>query len=145
MDYPSIGSVCSGGRYDNLATYYTDKKLPGVGISIGLTRLYYQLKEAGLITKEENSVADVTIIPITDNLEYIYKYADVLRKNNIRVDVVYLDKFKQLMKYADRQNSPYVLIIGDQEIEKGIAILKNMETGNQQEVNDENIIKSLQF
>ncbi len=73
-DYPSIGSVCSGGRYDNLATYYTDKKLPGVGISIGLTRLFYQLKEANVIKTEESSVADITILPMTTNYAYICKY-----------------------------------------------------------------------
>lgn len=70
-DYPSIGSVCSGGRYDNLASYYTDKKLPGVGISIGLTRLFYQLREANIIKIDNNSVADITVLPMTENYEYV--------------------------------------------------------------------------
>ena len=131
-DYPSIGSVCSGGRYDDLASYYTDKKLPGVGISIGLTRLFYQLKEANVINDENNSVCDLVVLPMTDNLEYIYKFTNELRKNNIKIDICYLEKgFKQLMKYANKQNAPYVLIIGDNEIEKGIAIIKNMKTGEQ--------------
>ena len=133
-DYPSIGSVCSGGRYDNLASYYTEKKLPGVGISIGLTRLFYQLKEANILKSENNSVADITVLPLTDNYEYVYKIVNILRNKNVKIDVVYMDKFKQLMRYADRQKTPYVIIIGDDEIEKGIVILKNMENGEQIEI-----------
>lgn len=140
VDYPSIGSVCSGGRYDNLASYYTDKKLPGVGISIGLTRLFYQLKSANIIKEENNSVADITILPMTNNYEYVYNFASILRKNNVKVDIVYLDKFKQLIKYAGRQKTPFVLIIGDDEIEKGVAILKNMKTGEQEEITIVNIM-----
>lgn len=139
-DYPSIGSVCSGGRYDNLATYYTDKKLPGVGISIGLTRLFYQLQEANVIKTEESSVADITVLPMTTNYAYIYKYVNTLKKNNITVDMAFLDKFKQLIRYADRQKSPFALIIGDDEVEKGIALLKNMVTGEQKEVTLDNIV-----
>ena len=139
-DYPGIGSVCSGGRYDNLATYYTDKKLPGVGISIGLTRLFYQLKEANVIKTEESSVADITVLPMTTNYAYIYKYVNTLKKNNITVDMAFLDKFKQLIRYADRQKSPFALIIGDDEVDKGIALLKNMVTGEQKEVTLDNIV-----
>ena len=133
-DYPNLGSVCSGGRYDNLAEYYTDKKLPGVGISIGLTRLFYQLMEANIINKEESSVSDITILPMTENFEYVYKVSNILRNNNIKVDICYLDKFKQLMRYADRQKTPFVIIIGDNEIEKEAVTLKNMITGDQKEV-----------
>lgn len=133
-EYPSIGSVCSGGRYDNLASYYTDKKLPGVGISIGLTRLFYQLREANIIKIDNSSVADVTVLPMTTNYEYVYKFVNELRNKNIKVDVAFLDKFKQLMRYADRQRTPYVMIIGDDEVEKGIAILKDMKTGEQTEI-----------
>lgn len=139
-DSPSIGSVCSGGRYDNLASYYTDKKLPGVGISIGLTRLFYQLREANIIKNDNNSVSDITVLPMTENYEYVYKYVNILRNNDIKVDVVFLDKFKQLMRYADKQKTPYVIIIGDNEIEKEIAILKNMQTGQQTEITLDNII-----
>ena len=133
-EYPSIGSVCSGGRYDNLASYYTDKKLPGVGISIGLTRLFYQLREANIIKIDNSSVADVTVLPMTTNYEYVYKFVNELRNKNIKVDVAFLDKFEQLMRYADRQRTPYVMIIGDDEVEKGIAILKDMKTGEQTEI-----------
>lgn len=139
-DYPSIGSVCSGGRYDNLASFYTEKKLPGVGISIGLTRLFYQLRQANIIKQENNHVSDIIVLPLTENYEYIYSFVNILRGKNIKVDVVYLDKFKQLIKYADRQNVPYVLIIGDNEIEQGIAILKNMKTGEQIEVTFNNVL-----
>ena len=140
-DYPSIGSVCSGGRYDNLATYYTDKKLPGVGISIGLTRLFYQLKESKIIKEDNFSVADIVILPLTEHYDYIYNFSNKLMKENIRVDIVYLEKFKQLIKYADRKNIPFALIIGDDEYEKNIAILKNMKTGNQVEVSIDSIIE----
>ena len=140
-DYPSIGSVCSGGRYENLATYYTDKKLPGVGISIGLTRLFYQLKEAGVIKTTDSSVADITILPMTENYEYVYEFSNLLKRFGVRVDTAFLGKFKQLMRYADKQKTPYVLIIGDDEISKGVAVLKDMFTGLQTEVTLENIIE----
>lgn len=140
-DYPSIGSVCSGGRYENLATYYTDKKLPGVGISIGLTRLFYQLKEAGVIKTTDSSVADITILPMTENYEYVYKFSNLLKRFGVRVDTAFLGKFKQLMRYSDKQKTPYVLIIGDDEISKGVAVLKDMFTGLQTEVTLENIIE----
>ena len=142
-DYPGIGSVCSGGRYDDLATYYTEKKLPGVGISIGLTRLFYQLKEANLLKEQETSVSDIIVLPMTDNYEYVYRFVNELRQNNIKTDVCFINKgFKQLMKYADRQKCEHVVIIGDNEIEKNIVILKNMKTGEQIEVSCEEIVES---
>ena len=144
-DYPNIGSVCSGGRYDNLATYYTDKKLPGVGISIGLTRLFHQLKENKILKDEENNVSDVTILPLCDNQAYIDQYLKTLISNGIKVDIVYLDKFKQMIKYADKQNSPYALIIGEDEVTNNNAKLKNMKTGDQEEVNISNVVKKLQL
>lgn len=144
-DFPNIGSVCSGGRYDNLATYYTDKKLPGVGISIGLTRLFYQLKENKILTDEENNVSDVTILPLCDNHAYIDQYLKELISNGIKVDIVYLDKFKQMIKYADKQNTPYALIIGEDEVDKNIAKLKNMRTGDQEDVNVNTVVKKLQL
>ncbi len=140
-DYPNLGSVCSGGRYDNLATYYTDKKLPGVGISIGLTRLFYQLRESKIIKEDNSSVADIVILPLTEHYDYVYSFSNKLMKENLRVDVVYLDKFKQLIKYADKKNIPFALIIGDDEYKKNIAILKNMKTGDQIEVSLDSIIE----
>jgi len=140
-DYPSLGSVCSGGRYDNLATYYTDKKLPGVGISIGLTRLFYQLKESKIVKEDNCSVADIVILPLTEHYDYVYSFSNKLMKTNLTVDIVYLDKFKQLIKYADRKNIPFALIIGDDEYKNNIAILKNMKTGEQTLVSIDSIIE----
>ena len=141
VDYPGIGSVCSGGRYDDLASFYTSQKLPGVGISIGLTRLFYQLKEAGIIKSDTNSVSDVIILPMTENFNYVYKVASIFRQNNIKTDICYLNKFKQLMRYADRNNAPYVVIIGDDEIEKEVVTLKNMTTGDQKLVSLNNLVE----
>jgi len=141
VDYPGIGSVCSGGRYDDLASFYTDKKLPGVGISIGLTRLFYQLLEAGIIKSEETSVSDITILPMTDNFKYVYKVSNTFRENNIKVDICYLNKFKQLMRYADRQKTPFVIIIGDDEIENEVVTLKNMITGDQKQISLSNLFE----
>ena len=141
VDYPGIGSVCSGGRYDDLASYYTDKKLPGVGISIGLTRLFYQLLEAGIIKSEESSVSDITILPMTENFKYVYNVSNIFRENNIKVDICYLNKFKQLMRYADRQKTPFVVIIGDDEIKNEVVTLKNMTTGNQVQISINNLIE----
>ena len=141
VDYSGIGSVCSGGRYDDLASYYTDKKLPGVGISIGLTRLFYQLLEAGIIKSEETSVSDITILPMTENFKYIYKVSNMFRENNIKVDICYLNKFKQLMRYADRQKTPFVVIIGDDEITNEVITLKNMLTGNQKQISINNLVE----
>lgn len=140
-DYPSIGSVCSGGRYDNLASYYTDKKLPGVGISIGLTRLFYQLREANIIKSEESAVADVVVLPMTQDYEYVYKIVNDLRANEVKTDVCFMDKgFKHLIKYADKQNIEYSVIIGDNEVTNKTAVLKNMKTGEQKEVGQEDIV-----
>ena len=142
-EYPSLGSVCSGGRYDNLAEYYTDQKLPGVGISIGLSRLFYKLEEAGLIKVTKEKMADIIILPMTDNIKYINKYATHLRNNNLKVDTIYTEKFKQAIKYASRQGVKYALIIGEDEINKDCAILKDMESGTQVEVTLNNIIDNI--
>ncbi len=133
-DYPTIGSVCSGGRFDNLAEYYTDTKLPGVGISIGLTRLFYKLKEAGIITDDIKSLTDILIISLVDNYKYVYKVADILRRKK-RVNICYLEKgLKQQMKYADRLNSKYVVLIGDEELKNEEVTIKDMNNNKQEKV-----------
>ncbi len=144
-DYPSLGSICSGGRYDNLAEFYTDQKLPGVGISIGLTRLFDQLMDVGLIKDTNEKVSDVIVLPMTDNYQYISKFANYLRDNNFKVDTVYVNKFKQAIKYASRQGVKYALIIGDDEVAKNTAVLKNMNEGTQEEVTLENILKKIKM
>ena len=135
-NYRELGSVCSGGRYENLAEYYTDKKLPGVGISIGLTRLFYKLNELGLIKAEKYSMADILIVPMTENLEVPIKLANSLRELNINTEIYLNDKkLKAKMKYADKLKIPYVIVMGDDEINSNKVKIKNMETGEELETN----------
>ena len=131
-NYRELGSVCSGGRYENLAGNYTDKKLPGVGISIGLTRLFYKLNELNIIKAEKKSISEILIIPMTDNIEKTYKLATELRDLNINTEVYLNDKkLKAKVKYADKLEIPYIIVIGDNEIEEGKVKVKNMETGEE--------------
>ena len=136
LDHPEIGSVCSGGRYDNLAEYYTDRPLPGVGISIGLTRLFYVLNEQRMLNEERvMAPADVMIVPMTDDLEAAVRLATELRAQNIRVQL-YAEqkKFKAKMSYADKLGIPYVILIGEDEIAENIVAVKNMQSGNQEKL-----------
>lgn len=134
-NYRELGSVCSGGRYENLAEYYTDKKLPGVGISIGLTRLFYKLNELELIKAEKHSMADILIVPMTENMDKPIEIASELRKLDINTEVYLNDKkLKAKMKYADKLKIPYVLVIGDDEISSNQVKVKNMETGEETQV-----------
>ena len=134
-DYPYLGSVCSGGRYDSLAEYYTDKKLPGVGISIGLTRLFYQLMEANIINPSIKCTSDVIIVPMTDNYEYVYKVFNKLKDMDLKVNICFLDKgFKQKLRYAERLNNKYAIIIGDDEVDKNEVSIKNLKEFSQTSV-----------
>ncbi len=133
LDHPEIGSVCSGGRYDNLAEYYTDRKLPGVGISIGLTRLFFVLGDRSLLNPEyPASVSDVLIIPMTDDMAPAVKLATEFRENGVRAQI-YTEKkkFKAKIGYADKLNIPYAVFLGEDEIANGNATVKNMKTGEQ--------------
>ena len=136
----SFGSVCSGGRYDNLAENYIDKKLPGVGISIGLTRLFYKLQELNLIKADKRSISDVLIIPMVEDLKIPIEVANVLRNNGINTEI-YLNnkKLKAKFKYADKLEIPYVIVIGEDEIEKRVIKLKDMKTGKEKEINLDNL------
>jgi len=132
-EHPEIGSVCSGGRYDSLAEYYTDKALPGVGISIGLTRLFYVLQEQGMLSDEiVTAPADALIIPMTEDLAFAVKTATILRDAGVRVQL-YTEqkKFKAKMSYADRLGFPYIVLIGEDEIAQGKVALKDMQSGEQ--------------
>ncbi|MBQ7668656.1 MAG: histidine--tRNA ligase [Clostridia bacterium] len=143
-DYPKIGSVCSGGRYDNLAEYYTDRKLPGVGVSIGLTRLFYQFKEAGIIVPKQSSLAKVMIIPMTEDLSYSIKLASALREKGINTEVYYNQKsIKGKFNYANKLSIPYVVVIGDDEIKENKYTIKDMEKGEQQTVTLDELLKIL--
>ena len=132
-DHPEIGSVCSGGRYDNLAEYYTVKKLPGVGISIGLTRLFYVLGEQGMLNPDLNTApADVLILPMTEDLGAAIALATALRASGVRAQLHCEEKkFKQKISYADKLGIPYVIFLGDDEISAGVVACKDMATGEQ--------------
>lgn len=133
LDHPELGSVCSGGRYDNLAGYYIDKALPGVGISIGLTRLFYVLDEQGLLNPALPSApADALVLPMTDSPAAAIALAEQLRASGLRVQL-YCEqkKFKQKMAYANKLGVPFAVLLGEDEIKEGICSVKNMVTGEQ--------------
>ena len=132
INNPEIGSVASGGRYENLAGFYTDKKLPGVGISIGLTRLFYNLLDAGVIKDYKKPIVDYLIIPMDGVDEFTFNIYNQYLNENKKVEICMLDKnFKQKMKYANRLNVPYVIIIGENEKNNNEYVLKNMYDGSQ--------------
>ena len=133
LDHPEIGSVCSGGRYDNLAEYYTDKQLPGVGISIGLTRLFYVLGEQGMLNPElPTAPADALILPMTEDLSAAIAFATELRASGVRAQLHCEEKkFKQKISYADKLGIPYVIFLGEDEISAGVVACKDMTTGEQ--------------
>ena len=133
LDHPEIGSVCSGGRYDNLAEYYTDRQLPGVGISIGLTRLFYVLGEQGLLNPDlPTAPADVLILPMTAELSPAVTLATRLRAAGVRTQL-YTEqkKFKAKMSYAGKLGVPYVVFLGDDEIAGNVVACKDMTSGEQ--------------
>ena len=136
LDHPEIGSVCSGGRYDNLAGYYIDKALPGVGISIGLTRLFYVLDEQGLLNPELPSApCDVLILPMTGDAAPSIKTAEALRSAGIRVQLYgEQKKFKQKMAYANKLGVPFAVLLGEDEIAENKCSVKDMRTGEQQKL-----------
>ncbi len=133
LDHPEIGSICSGGRYDNLAEYYTDKQLPGVGISIGLTRLFFVLEDQGYLNDDLlTAPADVLVLPMTEDLSPAIAAATALRQAGLRAQLYTENKkFKQKMSYADKLGIPFVLLLGEDEINQGKVSLKNMTDGAQ--------------
>lgn len=142
--YPTIGSVCSGGRYDNLAQNYTARNLPGVGISIGLTRLFYQLREAGIIKTGSSTPSQILIIPMPDTLDYALNIATQIRKNGIATEVYLNDaKIAKKFGYADKLGIPFVVVIGEYEVNSGLLKLKKMQTGEQTEVRLEDILNKI--
>lgn len=141
-NYPKIGSVCSGGRYEDLASYYTDKALPGVGISIGLSRLFYQLNEAKIISSEEKSLVDLLIIPMDDCIHDGIKLLSELREKGVRVSVyTEFAKLKKKFKYADQTKVDYVIVLGEEEIKTRKYSLKNMRSGDQEEVTFDELVE----
>ena len=142
LDHPEIGSVCSGGRYDNLAGYYTDRQLPGVGISIGLTRLFYVLSEQNMLSETWNTApADVLVLPMTDDLTPAIELATELRQTGIRTQLyTEAKKFKAKIQYADKLSIPYVIFLGEDEIAAGALSVKDLKAGEQVSVSRENAI-----
>ena len=134
LDHPEVGSICSGGRYDNLAEYYTDKKLPGVGISIGLTRLFSVLEAQGYLNDGMNTApADVLVLPMTEDLTAAISFATALREAGVRAQLhCEKKKFKQKLSYADKLSIPYAAFLGEDEISQGKVTVKNLGSGEQQ-------------
>ena len=142
--YRQLGSVCSGGRYDNLSSYYTDKKMPGVGISIGLTRLFFQLNDKKIIEAGNKSISEVLIISMVDDFTKSIEIATKLRNAGINTQIYTNNaKIKNQFKYASRLNIPYVIVIGEDEIKENKISLKNMENGEQVSISIEEAIKVL--
>lgn len=140
--YKKMGSICSGGRYDNLTEYYTDRKMPGVGISIGLTRLFFQLMENELISANGQSISDVLVISMTEEYDMCVEVASRLRERGINTQVnLENQKIAKKFKYANNLNVKYVIIIGEDEIKNNVVTLKNMETGEQSTIKLEDAIE----
>ena len=147
VEHPELGSICSGGRYDNLTSYYSNQTMPGVGVSIGLTRLFDQLMDSGLLDRIQidTSISKVLIVDADNcNFEYITQVANQIRQSGISADVYYGDKqLKNKMKYANKLNIPYVIIIGENEKNNNQVTLKNMITGEQSLISIEETINQI--
>jgi histidyl-tRNA synthetase len=142
--YRKLGSICSGGRYDNLTEYYTDRKMPGVGISIGLSRLFFQLMDNQIISAENESISEVLVISMCEDYDMCAKVASKLRKNGINVQInIENQKVGKKFKYANNLNVKYVIIIGEDEIKNNVVTLKNMVTGEQETLKIEEAIKNI--
>lgn len=146
IDHPEIGSICSGGRYDNLAEYYTDKILPGVGISIGLTRLFFILNEQGMLNEERNTApADVLLLSMVEDLSPAVELATRFRNAGVRVQLYgEQKKFKAKMNYADKIGVPYVVFLGEDEIRDGVVTCKDMKSGEQTKLRFEETLQRVQ-
>lgn len=143
--YESIGSVCSGGRYENLSGNFSKKALPGVGLSIGLTRLFYQFQELGLVENYKEDFTDCLVIPMDESLNfYAIDIANKLKKEGLKVDI-YLEegKFKKKMNYADKINVKKVIIIGQEEYDKNLVSIKDMQKGDQISIDIDKILEYL--
>ena len=145
-EYKQLGSVCSGGRYENLAQNYTDKKLPGVGISIGLTRLFDQLNSLNLLSSDVKSIAKVLVFPMLEEKDICLKIATKLRNAGINTQIYFDDKkIKAKFKYADKLQIPFVIIIWEDEVLNNTVTLKNMETGEQETLQLEQAINKILY
>lgn len=140
-EYPEFGSVCGGGRYDNLAEYFTEQKLPGVGVSIGLTRLFDQLNEKGLIKNDKAATSRIAVLPLGDYFEIAYGLVSNLRNSNIAAEVLIAgDGLKKKLSIVSKKGIRFAAILGENEIKNKVITVKNMETGKQEEVYFEKIV-----
>ncbi len=145
LDYPKLGSICSGGRYDSLASNYGGQALPGVGISIGLSRLFYQLRELGLLTLAETVYAKALVIPFDmAAMPAALAISMRLREAGIAVET-YLEeaKFKNKLSYANKSGVKYAVIIGEDEVKGNFFTVKDMESGEQEKLNAEDLVGKL--
>lgn len=141
VEYPDIGSICSGGRYDNLASQYIDRNLPGVGISIGLTRLFSLLKDEGIIEVGASTLTKALVLPVDpDNREVALKISDSIQDQGIPVEVYNKDEdLRSALEYGNKKGIPYVIFVGDDEIESGEFTVKDMKTGDQTSIPRDNL------
>ncbi len=143
--HPEFGTICAGGRYDNLAGYFTDKKLPGVGMSIGFTRLFDLLDNNEMLGNFPLSPAQLEIIPLGDTLDKCLELSTFFRKNKIRCEVNYDNRsFKAKLKDANKKDIPFVMVVGENEVLSQIYTLKNMFEGVQENLNLENCLERIQ-
>lgn len=144
-EHPEVGSVCSGGRFDDLAGLYTNTKLPGVGISIGLTRLFYKLREAGIIEVKRQSPADVVVLPLSsDQIGYGLEISDLLRQAGIAtLHYTEPNNVKAKFRYANRMGYRYALVLGENEARDATVSIKNMDSGESAVVPKQGIVEFL--
>jgi len=133
--YPELGSVCSGGRYDDLTGNYTKNELSGVGISIGLTRLYYKLREAGIVAPTRQSLADVIVVPLTDaQIPYALEVAALVRQTRAAITYTEESTLGKKLKYANRMGMRYAVIVGEDEQAGRTVTLKDMVSGSNDQI-----------
>ncbi len=143
--HPQIGSICSGGRYDNLASHYTKSKLPGVGISIGLTRLFFQLRDAGLVGSADSSVDALVTLLDDDGLDHALALSQRLRASGFNVETqLEPRKLAKQLQYADRAGIRFVVIRGEDEASRGTVAVKDLRRGDQFEVAEDQLAQTLQ-
>ena len=143
-DYPQIGSICSGGRYDDLASHYTKSKLPGVGISIGLTRLFWQLQEAGLVEAADSTVDVLVTLIDDDGLDHALSLSQRLRAAGLNVETqLEPRKLGKQFQYADRAGIRFVIVRGGDEAARGVVAVKDLRSGEQFETSEEGLAGAL--
>ena len=140
-NYRQLGSVCSGGRYDDLASNYTSQILPGVGISIGLTRLFYQLLDKNLFKEIKTNSIDALIIPMENCYDYAIKLLNKFENSGKIIQIYFEDaKMKKKISYADKLNIPYIIIVGEDEKVNNTYTVKDLKTGEQSTIGFEGLL-----